>query len=71
MTHTCPFLPKLLRNGLADAFGAAGDDGNFVFKHSASSLLGVLVQGFYQKLTGRKPSLQESMADLGFFIQPS
>ena len=26
---------------------------------------------FREKLTGRKPSLQEIMADLGFFIQPS
>ena len=42
-----------------------------LFSNIGILLFRVLVQGFHQKLTGRNPSLQESMADFGFFIQPS
>ena len=47
--------------------GAAGDDGNFVFKHSASSLLGVLVQGFDQKTHRTKAVVAGEHGRLGIF----
>ena len=47
--HLGSSFAEFLGNGLADAFCAAGDPGNFVFKHAPSSSVCILVQSLHQK----------------------